>query len=60
MAYPSLGHREEPAVALVRRVRESESFLGFAHGFDGNASFRADYETEDGFTSVGCLCLPQP
>ncbi|MBQ1115112.1 MULTISPECIES: hypothetical protein [Streptomyces] len=47
-------------MALVRRVREPESFLGFAHGFDGNACFRADYETEDGFTNVGCPCLPQP
>ncbi|MFD3608286.1 proteophosphoglycan 5 [Streptomyces atroolivaceus] len=41
----------------VRRVRESELFLGFVYGFDGNAWYRADYETEDGFTSVGLPVL---
>lgn len=43
----------------VRRVRDSEQqlFLGFAYGFDGSGWYRAEYELEDGFRSVGLPAL---
>ncbi|MEU8706301.1 proteophosphoglycan 5 [Streptomyces sp. NPDC048565] len=46
----------EPA---VRRVRDSEQqlFLGFVYGFDGSGWYRAEYELEDGFRSVGLPAL---
>ncbi|WP_406144238.1 proteophosphoglycan 5 [Streptomyces sp. NBC_01012] len=46
----------EPA---VRRVRDSEQqlFLGFVYGFDGSGWYRAEYDLEDGFGSVGLPAL---
>ncbi|MFB4420368.1 proteophosphoglycan 5 [Streptomyces sp. QL37] len=41
----------------VRRVRDAELFLGFVYGFDGSAWYRADYELDDGFTSLGLPVL---
>lgn len=41
----------------VRRVRDAELFLGFVYGFDGSTWHRADYDLEDGFTSVGLPAL---
>ncbi|MFF9687515.1 proteophosphoglycan 5 [Streptomyces sp. NPDC014623] len=37
----------------VRRVRDAELFLGFVYGFDGSTWHRAEYDLDDGFTSVG-------
>ncbi|GAA2991251.1 proteophosphoglycan 5 [Streptomyces fulvorobeus] len=36
----------------VRRAREEESFLGFVYAFDGSTWRRAEYDVEDGFSSV--------
>ncbi|MFI2779771.1 proteophosphoglycan 5 [Streptomyces sp. ALB3] len=41
----------------VRRVREADLFLGFVYGYDGSAWYRAEYEAEDGFASVGLPVL---
>ncbi|MFJ8640448.1 proteophosphoglycan 5 [Streptomyces sp. NPDC093610] len=41
----------------VRRVRDAELFLGFVYGYDGSTWHRADYELDDGFTSVGLPVL---
>ncbi|MHC3464379.1 proteophosphoglycan 5 [Streptomyces flavovirens] len=43
----------------VRRVRDADAdlFLAFVYGFDGTAWWRASYDAEDGFGSVGLPAL---